>query len=76
MKVRAPATQNVDVNNFNFDYSVLVNLSDDFGTKRMWRLDVEAARSLFKYRENFRKYQATQAAVKKAAQQLDLRGAV
>jgi len=40
---------NVDVNNFDFDYLILVNLSDDCGITGMWKLDVATAQSLFKH---------------------------
>ncbi len=72
VKERNPSTLNVDVNNFDFDYVVLVNMSDDYRVTGMWRLDVEQARSLFVYREKFRKHQATQNAVKNAAQRINI----
>jgi hypothetical protein len=72
VKVRSPSTLNVDVNNFDFDYLVLVNLSDDCGITGMWKLDVATAQTLFRHREKFRKHQATQVAVKNAAQKLDV----
>jgi|ERR1700722_5197763 hypothetical protein len=59
---------NVDVNNFDFDFLVLVNLSDDYMLKGMWRLPVEVAQELFVFREKFRKYQATQKSVKANAE--------
>jgi hypothetical protein len=58
------------VNNFDFDYLVLVNMSDDYRVTGIWRLDVQKARMLFTHREKFRKHQATQNAVKKAAERL------
>ncbi len=54
----------MDVNNFDFDYLTLVNLGDDYVLKGMWRLYVDDVRELFVFREKFRKYQATQKAVK------------
>ena len=60
------------MNNFEFDYLVLVNLTDDNGVRGMWRLPVDKARALFVHRERFRKYQATQKAVKQNAEVLSL----
>ena len=71
VKVRTPSTLNVDVNNFDFDYLILVNLSDDYRMTGIWRLGVDKARSLFTHREKFRKHQATQKAVKDAAEPLE-----
>ena len=59
VKQRRADVLNVDTNHFDFDYLVLVNLTDDFRLKGMWRLSVESARKLFVHREKFRKYQAT-----------------
>ncbi len=72
VKQRHADVLNVDTNNFDFDYLVLVNLTDDFRLKGMWRLSVEGARKLFVRREKFRKYQASQKAVKAAAEILGL----
>ena len=55
-------TQNVDTRNFDFDYLVLVNLSNDYRPTGMWKLDVAKARSIFVERVTFRKYQLTQKA--------------
>jgi hypothetical protein len=51
---------------------VLVNLADDYSVRGMWRLPVEKARTLFVYREKFRKYQAMQTSVKRNAEALAL----
>jgi hypothetical protein len=64
VKQRGENVLNVDVNNFDVDYLMLVNLGDDYVLKGMWRLHVDDARKLFVFREKFRKYQATQKAVK------------
>ena len=74
VKQRGSEVLNVDVNNFDFDYLVLVNLGDDYALKGMWRLPVEAAQKLFVFREKFRKYQATQKAVKANAEPVKLKG--
>ncbi len=74
IKHRSATTLNVDINNFDFDYLVLVNMSPGYRLTGMWQLDVEAARSLFVHRAKYRKYQATQKAVKNAAKALVVRG--
>ena len=71
VKERDPETQNVDTNSFDFDYLVLVNLADDYSLLGMWKLDVASARSLFTYREKFRKYQATQKTIKEKAEKIE-----
>lgn len=72
VKHRGPDVLNVDVNNFDFDYLLLVNLSDDYSLRGIWKLPVEEARSLFVHRDKFRKYQATQKSVKQNAEALSL----
>jgi hypothetical protein len=72
VKQRGCDVLNVDVNNFDFDYLVLVNLTEDYAVQGMWRLPVEKARALFVHREKFRKYQATQKSVKHIADALSL----
>jgi hypothetical protein len=68
VKHRSVETLNVDLNNFDFDYLVLVNLSDDYTLRGMWRLSVDLAREIFVFREKYRKYQATQKSVKASAE--------
>jgi len=71
IKCRSASTLNVDANNFDFDYLVLVNLrEDDYQLQGMWLLTAEQARSIFTHREKFRKYQATQAQVKRVGRRL------
>ena len=67
IKYRSASTLNVDLNSFDFEQLVLVNLDDDYGLLGMWTLSVEQAKSLFTFREKFRKYQATQEKVKREA---------
>lgn len=50
----------MDVNNFNFDFLILVNLDDQYHVKGMWKLTNEEAQKIFVFREKFRKYQTTQ----------------
>jgi hypothetical protein len=70
VKQRSADVLNVDVNNFDFDFLVLVNLADDYRLEGMWRLPVETARTLLVHREKFRKHQATQKAIKAKAERL------
>lgn len=72
VKQRGANVQNVDVNNFDFDYLVLVNMGDDYSLAGMWCLPVETARKLFVFREKFREYQATQKSVKANAELVTL----
>jgi hypothetical protein len=72
VKQRGRDVLNVDINNFDFDYLVLINLADDYSVQGMWRLPVEKARTLFTRREKFRKYQATQKSVKRNAEVLSI----
>ena len=60
VKERSLATRNVDVNNFDFDYIVLVNLDDKYQLAGMWRATVTQAKEIFTRRGKFRKYQVTQ----------------
>jgi hypothetical protein len=73
VKRRGCDVLNVDVNNFDFDFFVLLNLSDDYALKGIWRLPVDAAQKLFVFRERFRKFQAAQKSVKANAEPLGLK---
>jgi hypothetical protein len=68
VKQRGENVLNVDVNNFDFDYLVLVNLGENYALKGIWCLSVVEAQKLFVFWEKFRKYQATQKAVKAKSQ--------
>lgn len=68
IKHRNPGTQNVDLNNFEFDFIVLVNVDDNYTVTGMWKMDRDAAKKTFVHRPEYRKYQATQKAFKAAAQ--------
>ena len=50
VKLRSPTTQNVDINNFDFDYIVLVNLDDGYLLTGLWRLDAATAQAIFVHR--------------------------
>lgn len=67
IKHRSVSTLNVDVNNFDFDHIVLVNMDDEYQLIGMWRLPVERARALFVHREKYRKFQLTQEGFKRQA---------
>jgi len=70
IKYRRLDTQNVDANNFNFDYMILANLDDDYRLVGMWRINTDQARQIFLSRERFRKYQTTQAKFKSIAERI------
>lgn len=72
VKARNSATLNLDINNFDFDYMVLVNVSDDYRPAGMWKLGVDRIRALSAERGKFRKYQLTQKAFKQAALSIDV----
>jgi len=67
IKYRSLTTLNVDLNSFDFDYLILVNLAEDYRLIGMWQLPVERAKTVFSFREKYRKYQATQERVKSVA---------
>jgi hypothetical protein len=70
IKLRSAGTLNVDLNNFDFDKLVLVNLSDDLRVSGMWiasREDVERHASS---RDKFRKCQLTQTKLKSISKRL------
>jgi hypothetical protein len=70
-QIKLRQAQNIDANNFNFDYIVLVNLGDDYELTGMWRMTVERAREIFTWRgEKRRKYQATQERFKREAERI------
>lgn len=64
VKFRSVQTLNVDINSFDFDYLVLVNLDKDYQLIGMWRITAAQAKEIFVERVKFRKYQATQSKVK------------
>lgn len=69
-EIKERTAQNVDLNNFDFDYLVLVNLDDQYKIKGMWKLSRNAAKSIFTWRDKFRKNQATQDKIKAVAQRI------
>jgi hypothetical protein len=71
VKGRDATTLNVDINNFDFDYLVLVNLSEDYRPIGMWKLSAEKLRTLCVARGEFRKFQLTQKVFKQAAVPID-----
>ena len=50
----------IDINGFDFDVLVLVNLNARYQPSGIWTLDVATAQHIAVYREKFRKYQITQ----------------
>jgi len=71
-QVKHREAQNVDLNNFDFDFLILVNLDETYRLTGMWRMPVEQARSIFVWREKYRKYQASQDKVKANSERLVL----
>jgi hypothetical protein len=70
VKCRGNSTLNIDVNNFDFDFIVLVNLDDSYGLAGLWRMDQEMARGIFVHRPTYRKWQTTQARFKSSAERI------
>lgn len=60
----------VALNNFDFDFLVLVNLDENYRPTGIWKLSVARAQEILVYREKFRKYQSTQDNVKKHAEKI------
>jgi len=56
VKGRDATVQNVDINDFDFDYLVLVNLADDYRPLGMWKLSVDQARQLAADRGKYNKF--------------------
>lgn len=72
VKQRNSGTQNVDVNNFDFDFVVLVNLGEDCQPTGMWILDVGSAMGIFVDRVDYRKHQVSQSVFKRNAKAVPL----
>lgn len=72
VKGRDVTTLNVDINYFDFDYLVLVNLSEDYRPSGMWKVSAEKLRTLCAARGDFRKFQLTQKAFKQTAVPIDI----
>lgn len=70
IKYRSITTQNVDVNNFDFDYLILVNLDNLYRLIEMWKMSSDQARQIFTQRKDFRKYQVTQKKFKSIGKRL------
>jgi hypothetical protein len=67
IKYRSASTLNVDLNTFDFDHLVLVNMDDHYTVTGMWLLPVDRAKEIFSFRPKFRKYQTTQQKLKREA---------
>jgi len=72
VKGRDASVLNVDINNFEFDFLVLVNLTDDYRPLGMWKLSVDRARELAADRGKYNKFQLTQKAFKQAAVPIEI----
>lgn len=64
IKCRADTTPNVDMNNFDFDYLVLVNLDASYQVREIWRITAEQAQAITTERTRHHRYQTTQAKIK------------
>lgn len=69
IKYRKP-TSILDINNFDFDYIVLVNLDDNYQLTGMWLATANQAKEISSWREGYRKYQATQTKFKRIAEKV------
>lgn len=74
VKFRSGQATSVDINNFNFDFLVLVNLDENYHLIGMWRITAAQAKQIFVERVKFRKYQTTQDAIKRAGEFLTVAG--
>jgi hypothetical protein len=70
VKCRSAATLNIDTNNFDFDFIVLVNVDDDYRLAGMWKMDKTTAERIFSHRPQYRKWQITQSGFKARAERL------
>ena len=70
VKFRSSGTQNVDINGFDFDFIVLVNLDENYELAGLWRMDNATAKGLFTHRPEYRKWQTTQKHFKNAAERI------
>ncbi len=70
VKNRAITTLNVDMNNFDFDYLVLVNMNENYQLTGMWRITAALAQEFSVFRQDFRKYQVTQKKLKLVGEQV------
>lgn len=70
IKYRGQNTLNVDLNNFEFDEVILVNLDEYYQVTGMWQMTADRARAQFTQRKDYRKYQVTQRQFKKAAERI------
>ena len=69
-QVKQRNAQNVDVNNFEFDFLILVNLDEAYRLVGLWKMTRDQAKSIFVWRERHRKYQTTQDKVKRFADRI------
>ncbi len=72
IKYRAASAPSVDMNNFDFDTLVLVNLTDDYQVGGLWRITAAQAREIAAERigDGYHRYQTTQARIKEIGERL------
>ncbi len=70
IKYRAAGTQNIDINNFDFDYIILVNLDDNYQLTGIWLAKADDVKQMSVHRPDFRRYQVTQRKFKSIARRI------
>lgn len=70
-QIKCRNNTSVDVNNFEFDYLVLVNMNEHYQLTGLWKLSVSDAQKLFVWRgEKYQKWQTFQNKIKAQAERL------
>jgi hypothetical protein len=71
-QIKYRKAQNVDINNFDFDYIVLVNFDENYQLTGIWRATVEQAKTISGWREGkgYARYQVTQTKFKGIAEKV------
>ena len=71
-QIKYRKAQNIDINNFNFDYIVLVNLDDNYKLTGIWRATVTQAKDISGWREGkgYARNQFTQTKFKSIAERV------
>jgi hypothetical protein len=66
VKYRADSTPQIDMNNFDFDYLLLINLDEGYRLREMWRITVEQAQAITTERigDGYHRYQTNQTKIK------------
>ena len=70
IKQRTSSTQNIDINNFEFDFLVLVNLSDAYEPTGMWLLPVQRLHEMCANPSKYMTHQLSQERFKREAERI------